>query len=235
VTSGTGRSATEVAALAGGVLLAGLAWSSPLGAPLRILVVLFHELGHAGAALVTGGEVLEIAVRLDESGHALTRGGWELVVLNAGYLGAQGIGLALVQVGRRLPLGGGGLLAGLFAVGAWWSGVSLAGVACVAACGLAGWATLRAARSTDASVPGWRARALGWGVQGVGVLAVVHAVLDAASDFGAGDAALLASRTWVPGFAWSALWVLSGSALTVAWARAELVSALRSAGTPSGP
>lgn len=249
----------ERATLLAFVVTAGLAWGSPFGAPFRLLVVLFHELGHAGAALLTGGEVLEIAVRLDESGHALTRGGWELGVLNAGYLGAQAIGLGLVGLGRALPRVGATFLAGTFAAGAWWSGLSLAGAACLVAAALTCAAVAAASRTlTDVRAPadgrgvrrssgpssgpaarpaardprGWMLR---WIVQGLGVLAIVHAVLDAGSDFGVGDAALLAARTWIPAAAWSTLWITTGTAITIAWAHAEVRGSVRSSGRPSGP
>lgn len=253
------RSWSERIGLVGLVLVSGLAWGSPLGAPFRLLVVLFHELGHAGAALATGGEVLEISVHLDESGYALTRGGWELLVLNAGYLGAQAIGLGLVALGRAFPRVGATFLVANFAAGAWWSGLSLAGVACFVAAALTCAATVAASRpstvvgaaaggrgvprasgasSRIAGVPaardprGWMLR---WIVQGLGVLAIVHSVLDAGSDFGVGDAALLASRTWIPAAVWSALWITTGTAITIGWAYAESRGSVTSFGRPSGP
>ncbi len=227
------RSWAERAALVGLAVGAGVAWSSPLGAPLRLLVVLFHELGHAGAAVLTGGEVLEIAVRLDASGHALTRGGAEVWVLNAGYLGAQAIGFALVELGRAHPRTGAALLCACFVAGAYWAGWSLAGAVCVLAVVVTVMAIVAASRREAASGSD-PARTLRWAVQALGVLAIVHAVLDAASDHGAGDAALLAARTWVPAIVWSALWVTTGTALAVVWARTAL-RGVRSSGRPSGP
>jgi hypothetical protein len=84
-------------------LLTGLCWwalDQWWSLPLRLLVVLFHEGAHALAAWATGGEVVDLSVGLDESGRTITRGGNELFVLNAGYLGSLGAGLALLFAGK---------------------------------------------------------------------------------------------------------------------------------------
>ncbi|MEC7227653.1 MAG: M50 family metallopeptidase, partial [Candidatus Latescibacterota bacterium] len=42
------------------VTLALLFWETPLIKPFRFFVVLVHEVNHAGAALLTGGQVVEM-------------------------------------------------------------------------------------------------------------------------------------------------------------------------------
>lgn len=53
--------------------------------PLRHASTYYHEMGHAIAAVLTGGKVRSIHVEA-QGGHATTVGGWRVVVLLAGYL-----------------------------------------------------------------------------------------------------------------------------------------------------
>jgi hypothetical protein len=71
-------------------------WNTDVIWPLRVLVVLFHELSHAGMALLTGGEVVEITFHKNEGGTAWTRGGNGFGISTAGYLGSLVIGAALL-------------------------------------------------------------------------------------------------------------------------------------------
>jgi hypothetical protein len=48
-------------------------WDTPLVYPIKIFVVFLHELGHALAALLTGGQVVSIQIFPDESGLTTTR------------------------------------------------------------------------------------------------------------------------------------------------------------------
>jgi len=56
--------------------------------PLTLIVTFFHELGHAFAAHLSGGQAWSIRVHDDKSGVSTTAGGSRIVVLNAGYLGS---------------------------------------------------------------------------------------------------------------------------------------------------
>jgi hypothetical protein len=64
-------------------------WDTPFVYPIKIFVVCLHELGHAVAALVTGGQVVSIQIFPEESGLTTTRGGWPFVILSAGHLGSM--------------------------------------------------------------------------------------------------------------------------------------------------
>lgn len=77
-------------------------WIRPLAYPFRLLVSLVHELSHGLAALVTGGHFRNFVVFGDGSGLAYTAGGWRLVVIPAGYLGATTFGAALIFLGTSL-------------------------------------------------------------------------------------------------------------------------------------
>jgi hypothetical protein len=76
-------------------------WSSPALYPVKAFVVLLHELGHAAAAVLTGGEVERIELSSNLGGVCWSRGGWRLLVLPAGYLGSMLFGgLILVAAAR---------------------------------------------------------------------------------------------------------------------------------------
>jgi hypothetical protein len=71
-------------------------WQSKLVLPIKYLVVFFHELSHGLSAWLTGGEIVEIAVNANQSGHCVTRGGIRFIVISAGYLGSLIWGAAIL-------------------------------------------------------------------------------------------------------------------------------------------
>lgn len=92
------------------LLLAGVAlffFDAVWMAPLRILVVVFHEGGHALAALATGGSVEGISLSVNEGGVTTTRGGFAFLVMNGGYLGSLITGVLLLLLTRRAGAGKG--------------------------------------------------------------------------------------------------------------------------------
>lgn len=94
-----------------------LLWGTPIVYPIKIFVVCLHELGHAVAALVTGGQVVSIQIFPEEGGVTFTRGGWPLVILSAGYLGSLLAGGVLLYLsshrrwGKALMIALAGLIA----------------------------------------------------------------------------------------------------------------------------
>jgi len=70
-------------------------WQTPVVAPLKILIVFLHELGHVIATVLTGGEVLSLTIDPYQGGRVTSRGGSRFIALSAGYLGSLLIGLAL--------------------------------------------------------------------------------------------------------------------------------------------
>ncbi len=191
-------------------------WHSPLLYPLRILVVLFHELGHATVAVITGGEVLEIGLGSNEGGHCMTRGGWSFLILNGGYLGSLVAGLAILAVSRSRSASRGLVVSlGLLVLG-----VTLALVRPVVGFGmvygmLTGLALVALGTKAPAGVNWWFLRL-------VGVFSVLYALLDVRDDVfrnadyvGASDATMLAELTHVPAFVWGGGWILAGVALLV--------------------
>lgn len=91
-------------------------WDTPIVYPVKIFVVCLHELGHALAALLTGGQVVSIQIFPEEGGLTTTRGGWPFIILSAGYVGSMLFGGALLYLSsyrpwaRRLMLALGGLI-----------------------------------------------------------------------------------------------------------------------------
>ena len=77
-------------------------WDTPFVKPFRVFVVWIHEMGHASMAIATGGEVEELRVRWNESGHVITQGGIFPLISSAGYVGAAFLGALLIYTGRWL-------------------------------------------------------------------------------------------------------------------------------------
>lgn len=76
-------------------------WSTPVMVPLKIVVVLLHELSHGLAALLTGGSIEQITISPEQGGQALLRGGSRFWSLTAGYLGSLLLGMALLFAALR--------------------------------------------------------------------------------------------------------------------------------------
>ncbi|MDA0335726.1 MAG: M50 family metallopeptidase [bacterium] len=74
-------------------------WNTTLIKPFRVFVVMVHEVCHATASLLTGGQVIEMHTAWEESGHTLTMGGWPPVIISAGYVGSALIGALLIGSG----------------------------------------------------------------------------------------------------------------------------------------
>jgi hypothetical protein len=85
--------------------LAWFLWDTRAMLPLKLLVVFFHESGHALAAWLTGGEVVSIQIDPRQAGVTLTRGGSRFVILSMGYLGSTAIGLAIFYLSHRRNVG----------------------------------------------------------------------------------------------------------------------------------
>ncbi len=77
-----------------------LLWPTPLVYPLKIFVVLLHEISHALAGVATGGDVERILLTVDQGGATYVRGGNPFLMLSAGYLGSLAWGLVLLEAGR---------------------------------------------------------------------------------------------------------------------------------------
>ncbi|KAG6358939.1 hypothetical protein INS49_012459 [Diaporthe citri] len=70
--------------------------------PFKMLVIAFHEFGHAFACKLTGGKVESISLDPREGGVTHMRGGKGAVTLPAGYLGSSLIGALLTFCGFNI-------------------------------------------------------------------------------------------------------------------------------------
>ena len=79
-------------------------WDTPVVKPFRFFMVMIHELCHAAAAIISGGEVTEIRTHWNESGHTMSRGGIIPLISSAGYVGAAFLGAFTVYAGSWLTV-----------------------------------------------------------------------------------------------------------------------------------
>ena len=208
------RRLLRAAAVAAFLVILWVAWNTVLLYPLKLLVVLLHEVSHGVAAVATGGRIREIAVTADQGGWCDCPGGNAFLTLSAGYLGSLGWGALLVWASTRsgawersaLTLLGGLLV---FLTLGWVRRPLPVALGLGAGLGLL-WAAVRA---------GGRVRT--WLLALVGTTSCLYALLDVKSDVldrpGApSDAVALAQLTGVPALAWGLLWMAASAA--VIWA-----------------
>ena len=74
-------------------------WDTAFVYPLKVFVVLLHEVSHALAAVATGGSVERIVLNVNQGGAAYTIGGNPFITLSAGYLGSLLWGVLFVMLG----------------------------------------------------------------------------------------------------------------------------------------
>jgi len=185
-------------------------WDAAWLWPFKVLVVFFHELGHALAAVATGGSVVSISLSPQQGGLTTTQGGLRFFVLSAGYLGSLAFGilwLFLARTERRARWGVWGLAIVLFTATAWWVrpmvsfGFGFAVLASIGAILLARYAPPVASQ---------------WFLRSVGIFSVLYGVWDIRDDVLArpgmvSDATMLADLTFIPGPVWGIVWIVIGA------------------------
>ncbi|MEN8375559.1 MAG: M50 family metallopeptidase [Gemmatimonadota bacterium] len=182
-----------------------LLWPTPLIYPLKLFVVLLHEIGHGLAAIATGGEIRSIAITPDQGGVCFCPGGNALLTLSAGYLGSLAFGVGMIEAARRgerltrwaLMILGGLVLA--------FAALYVRTAFSLAVAVLAGGALLLAAGRLG---HGGRTLVLTF----LGLTSALYALLDIRSDVLRrphldSDAAMLADLTGVPTLIWGLIWV----------------------------
>jgi len=194
-------------------------WETAALYPLKIFVVLLHEVSHALAILATGGVVESITLDPNQGGLTTGRGGSRILSLSAGYLGSLFWGVALVLLGYSKRVRPAWVVTALGVVVAILtlmyvrSGFGLLfGFAFGAALLAAGrWLGER-----------WNRRLL----LVLGLTSCLYAILDIKSDILdrpelPSDAAMLAEVTGIPTAVWGILWItvaIGVSALLFRWA-----------------
>lgn len=190
-----------------------LLWGTVVVYPLKLFVVLLHEVSHGLAAVATGGSIDAIVVTADQGGLCRCGGGNAFLTLSAGYLGSLGWGALILWSAMRggrwtrttsVAIGGSVILLALLYLRSPF-GLSFAI--------LFGGALLLA---------GWRlpARANLVLLTALGLTSCLYAILDIKSDILdrphlTSDAAMLAEITGVPTLLWGVLWI--GIALGASW------------------
>ncbi|MBN2383729.1 M50 family metallopeptidase [bacterium] len=197
-------------------------WNSVLVYPVKLFVVLLHELSHGLMAALTGGSIESIELDYRIGGLCTTRGGNRFLVASAGYLGSLVLGgLILVLTARTrfshivsFCLGLMVILVMLFYIpigSGWLFSVPFAAVLIVLA--------LYASQQLNQLV-----------MMFIGLTSVLYAVLDIKQDLltlesRGSDADILASQTGIPAIVWGLLWsILSVMGLLFFFSKAIRVS-----------
>lgn len=194
-------------------------WYSPVFWPLKLLVVMMHESGHALATLLVGGSVDKIHLAANESGSCLSLlppGVFaKVAVYSGGYLGSAVAGAGLLLATFRFRLGRwvlGAACVWLGVMGVLYAGDTFTLAFCLG----------------TALVMGLGAKFLPNGAVDfvnlfIAAFTSLYAVFDLRDDLwnsavrARSDAALLADLTWVPAVVWAVLWTVLGVGL-LAWA-----------------
>ena len=194
-------------------------WSTLVVWPLRLFVVLLHEVSHGLAALLTGGRVVAIELSAQEGGLCTTAGGWPLVVSSAGYLGSALLGGLLLVLGLRGRPRAHRIATGLL-------GGALLLLTLVYVRSAFGFAYGLAAGAVLLGVARWLPdQASSLVLRLLGVTSLLYAPWDVTSDLilrsvPSSDASALARMTGIPALAWGLLWL--GASLAIAWRAVRL-------------
>lgn len=184
-------------------------WSTVVVWPLRVFVVLLHEVSHGLAAVATGGRIVSISISPREGGLCTTAGGWPFVISSAGYLGSALFGAFFLVLGVRGRPRVHRFVTGLL-------GAALVLLTVVYVRSAFGLVYGLAAGLLLAGVARWLPEgASSFVLRLLGVTSLLYAPWDVASDLilrsvPASDASALARATGVPAIAWGLLW-LAGS------------------------
>ncbi len=76
-------------------LLTILLWKSIIIYPIKIFVVLLHEISHGIAAIMSGGNIIKIIITPELGGETVTTGGVKFLIASSGYLGSLFFGAML--------------------------------------------------------------------------------------------------------------------------------------------
>lgn len=77
------------------LLISFFAWNTFLVYPIKLFVVLIHEMSHGLVAVLTGGRIVEISLDQYLGGLTTTQGGNKFLTASAGYLGSISLGALL--------------------------------------------------------------------------------------------------------------------------------------------
>ena len=203
--SATRRKLTFLAGFAAYFAAVWFLWDTVVVYPLKIFVVMLHEISHGIAAVATGGTIERIVLDPAEGGACYCGGGNAFLTLSAGYLGSLFWGVVLLAATDAKRISNRFLT---FAVGALV--VLLTALYVRNGFGFA----FGLAFGTVLMIAG---RKLGAGVSRViltalGLTSCLYAILDIKSDILdrphlESDAAMLAELTGIPTMTWGVVWI----------------------------
>ncbi|KAK1623947.1 peptidase M50B-like-domain-containing protein [Colletotrichum phormii] len=187
--------------------------------PFKMLVIAFHEFGHAITACCTGGKVLSITLDPNEGGATLMKGGKQAITLPAGYLGSSLIGGLLIFCGFNINASkiASMVLGVCFLLTLWW--------------GKRDWLTiLTVLLAVGLLVAAWfisHAQALRFVVLFIGVMSSLYSVWDICDDLimrkvNSSDASVFAQRYGGSSRCWGLIW----SFISVAFMAVAIVAGL---------
>ena len=180
-------------------------WDTAAVYPLKVFVVLLHEISHAIVAVATGGTIERIVLDPNQGGACYCPGGNAFLTLSAGYLGSLAWGGLLISAGQSKRLRSSWVTGavGLLVVGLTLAYVrSTFGFGFGLAFGLAlviGAAKLSAAANQRVLLT-------------LGLTSCLYAILDIKSDILdrpelRSDAAMLGEITGIHTVVWGGLWI----------------------------
>ncbi|KAL5361248.1 peptidase M50B-like-domain-containing protein [Aspergillus floccosus] len=201
--------AVTLGVMAAYVVVIALLWNLPYLRwslwPFKMLVIAFHEFGHAITACCTGGRVKSISLDPHEGGVTHMQGGISAVTLPAGYLGSSIIGALLIFAGFDIVASkvASIILGVCFLLTLWWARRDwLTIVTILLAVGLL--------------VACWfiaHGEALRWVVLFIGVMSALYSVWDICDDLiirkvNTSDASVFAQRYGGSSRCWGVIWSL---------------------------
>ena len=189
-------------------------WDTPAVYPLKVFVVLLHEISHAMVAVATGGTIDKIVLDPNQGGACYCPGGNAFLTLSAGYLGSLAWGGLLVSAGQmkrinsRWVTGAVGLLVIGLTIAyvrssfGFWFGLAFGSVLVLGA--------VRLSVAVNQGI-----------LLTLGLTSCLYAILDIKSDVIdrpdlRSDAAMLSELTGIDTVVWGGLWIVI-AVLASAW------------------
>ncbi|OQE36712.1 hypothetical protein PENCOP_c011G08586 [Penicillium coprophilum] len=191
------------------VVIIALLWNLPYVRwvlwPFKMLVIAFHEFGHAITACCTGGKVKSISLDPHEGGVTHMQGGMSAITLPAGYLGSSIIGALLIFAGFNIVASKvASIILGIcFLLTLWWARRD--------------WLTIMTILlAVGLLVACWfiaHGEALRWVVLFIGVMSALYSVWDICDDLilrkvNSSDASVFAKRYGGSSQCWGVIWSL---------------------------
>jgi hypothetical protein len=185
-------------------------WNSIALYPIKLFVVLLHEVSHGLAAVLTGGAIQRIEINERIGGACYTTGGWPFVVVSAGYLGSMILGGMLFMLAQRSAL-------------ARWLAAAIGGMCLLAAVlyvrNLFGFVFGIGFGAAFLACARWLPRdLLELLLQYIGATSCLYALVDVKDDLltfqhRLTDAAIMADMTHIPAIVWGIAWSLLACAV----------------------